>query len=157
MERKETIFHYIGQTFTIFGFTIIILSIFSFFIGEDAKEFSTIFSLGNQGLSATTIAQFLLTSVIITVIRFVLFSDSVIPRISLAVRTFLMFFLVALVTSILAWAFDWFPVHMLKAWGCFFACFALCSFVSAYIMAIKTDRENKLLEEALKKLKEEEK
>lgn len=157
MEKKETIFYYIGQTITIFGFTIIILSIFSFFIGDDAREYSTIFSLGGQGLSTTTIGQFLLTSVIITVIRFILFSDSVLPRISLAVRTFLMFFLVALLTSIFAWAFGWFPVHMLEAWGYFFACFALCSFVSAYIMAIKTDRENKLLDEALKKLKEEEK
>ena len=72
------------------------------------------------------------------------------------IRTFLMFFSVALMTSVFAWLFGWFPVDMLEAWGCFFACFGFCSFASAYIMAFKTDRENKQLEEALKKLKEEE-
>lgn len=42
-------------------------------------------------------------------------------------------------------------------WGAFLACFAICAFVSAYIMAWKTDRENKEKEEALKRLKDEKK
>ena len=156
MEPKKTIFHYINQTIIIFGITILILNVFCYFVGDDAREYSTIFSLGSQGISITTTMQFLLISVLITALRFLLFCDGLISRISLAIRTFLMFFSVALMTSVFAWLFGWFPVNMLEAWGCFFACFGFCSFASAYIMAFKTDRENKQLEEALKKLKEEE-
>ena len=127
----------------------------SFLVGEDAKEYSTIFSLGNKGLSNATMAQFLLTSILITALRFILFSDGLICRISLTVRTFLMFFLVVVLTSLFACIFGWFPVNMLESWGYFFICFAACSFISTYIMIIKTDSENKQMEEALKKLKEE--
>lgn len=155
MKRKDDVFRYFGQILTIFGLTVIILGVFSFLAGEDAKEYSTIFSLGREGLSLQTMAQFLLTSVLITTLRFLLFSDGLISRISLTVRTVLMFFFVVLLIALFAWWFGWFPVTMLKAWGCFFACFAICSFISAYLMAFKSDRENKEMEEALRRMKEE--
>ena len=151
------VLRYLTHIFTLFGITVVMMTVLASLVGADAKEVSTIFSLSNQGLSLTTLLQFLLISALTTTYRFVLFSDGLICRISLTIRTFLMFFLVALTTSLFAVWFGWFPAGMLKAWGYFFACFALCSFVSAYVMAIKTDRENKQMEDALKKLKEEEK
>ena len=156
MKRKDDVFRYLGQILIIFGFSVAFLCITSILIGEDAKEYSTIFALGNQGLTLSTLLQFLLMSVLITTLRFILFTDGMICRISLAVRTFLMFFLVVLLTAFFALWFGWFPVNMLEAWGGFFASFALCSFVRAYIMAWKTDRENKEMEEALNRLKDEE-
>lgn len=155
MKRKDDVFRFLGQIFIIFGVTVGILTVLTIFVGEDAQPYSTIFSLGAQGLSLETLAQFYLLSTIITGLRFSLFTDGVISRISLVFRTFLMFFLVILVISVFAVNYGWFPVNMLKAWGAFFACFAVCSFVSAYLMAWKTDRENKEMEEALKRLKEE--
>lgn len=155
MKRKDDVFRYLGQILTIFGFSVVFLSIISFFAGESAKDISTMFALGNQGLSLPTLAQFFMLSVLITTLQFILFSDGLICRIPLAVRTFLMFFLIILLVALFVWMFGWFPVDMLEAWGYFFIFFAACSLVSTYIMVIKTDRENKQMEEALKKLKEE--
>jgi len=155
MKRKDDVFRYLGQILTIFGLTVIFISVFGFFVGEDAKEYSSFFSLGNKGLTLQTLAQLLLMSVLITTLRFILFTDGLISRISLAVRTMLMFFFVILMIALFAFWFGWFPVDMLEAWGAFLACFAACAFASAYLMAWKTDRENKEMEEALRRLKEE--
>ena len=157
MKRKDDVFRYMGQILIIFGLSVVFLSIFSYFVGEDAKGYSTIFALGGQGISLATLAQYFLMSVLITTLRFILFTDGLISRISLTIRTFLMFFLVVLLIALFAFWFGWFPVNMLEAWGAFFVCFAICAFVSAYIMAWKTDRENKEMEEALKRLKDEKK
>lgn len=155
MKRKDDVFRFLGQILIIFGLTVSILTVMAIFVGEDAKPYSNIFSMGNQGLSLETLAQFLMLSVVITMLRFLLFSDGLISRISLVLRTCLMFFLVILIIALYAYLFGWFPVNMLEAWGAFFACFAICAFASTYIMTWKTDRENKEMEEALKRLKEE--
>lgn len=155
MKRKDDVFRYMSHLLVTFGFTVGVLTVFAAFIGEHAKPYSNIFSLGDQGLSLETLAQFLMLSAIITGLRFCLFTDGLISRISLVFRTFLMFFIVILAISVFAVYYGWFPVNMLEAWGAFFACFAVCAFASSYIMAWKTDRENKEMEEALKRLKEE--
>lgn len=155
MKRKDDVFRYMSHLLVTFGFTVGVLTVFAAFIGEHAKPYSNIFSLGDQGLSLETLAQFLMLSAIITGLRFCLFTDGLISRISLVFRTFLMFFIVILAISVFAVHYGWFPVNMLEAWGAFFACFAVCAIASSYIMAWKTDRENKEMEEALKRLKEE--
>lgn len=155
MKRKEDVFRYFTQIFVIYALMMIFISIFAFFVGEDAKEYSSFFELGNQGVTLKTAAQVFLMSVLITTLRFVLFTDGLISRVSLTLRTCLMFFFVVLLITLFALWFGWFPVNDLEAWGYFLACFAACAFVSAYIMAWKTERENKEMEEALKRLKEE--
>ena len=155
MKRKDDVFRYLGQILMIFGLTVIFISVFAFFIVEDAKYYSSFYELGNQGVTLKTLAQIFLMSVLITTLRFILFTDGLISRISLTIRTVLMFFFVILMIALFAFWFGWFPVNMLQAWGAFFACFAVCALVSAYLMAWKTDRENKEMEEALKRLKEE--
>ena len=154
MKRKDDMLRGLGQVMIIFGVTVVVLMFMGLLIGEDAREYSTIFTLGYQGLRTDTLAQFLMLAASITGLRRLLFSDGLISRVSLALRTFLMFFLVVLFVAVFAYAYGWFPVDDLKAWGMFFACFAICSIASAYIMAWKTDRENKEMEEALRKLKE---
>ena len=75
MEERKTIFDYLGQIFMIFGITIAILNVFCILFGEDAKEFSTMFSLGNQGISVPIMFQFLIISAIIVTLRFIFFTD----------------------------------------------------------------------------------
>lgn len=69
MEERKTIFDYIGQAFMTFGFTMLILLGFTFLFGEGAKEYSTIFSLGKEGIGADTMAQFLLAAVVTVALR----------------------------------------------------------------------------------------
>ncbi|MBP3567769.1 MAG: hypothetical protein J6K04_01255 [Lachnospiraceae bacterium] len=157
MKRKDDMIQSMGQAMIIFGVTVVVLMIVVLLVGEDAREYSTIFALGYQGLRIDTLAQFLMMAASITGLRRLLFSDGLISRVSMTLRTFLMFFTVILLVAVYATVFGWFPINDLKAWGSFFACFGLCSIASAYIMARKTERENKEMEEALRKLKEAEK
>ena len=155
MKRKDDVFRYVELIFSTFGWCVVILSGMNMVLGEVASEHSTIFALAGKGLTLETLLQFFLMSVLVTTLRFILFTDGLICRISLTVRTGVMFFLVILMVALFALWFGWFPVNMLEAWVAFLACFAICAFVSAYVMAWKTDRENKEMEEALKRLKEE--
>ncbi len=78
MERKETVFDYLEQIFIIFGITIAVLNIFCLMFGEEAKAFSSMFTLGKNGLSVPTMVQFFFVSVIIATLRFILFTDGLI-------------------------------------------------------------------------------
>jgi len=157
MKKKEEVLRDLGQVMMIFGITVTILIVLTVIVGEDAKEYSTIFALGGEGLTIETLAQFLLMATSIRGLCMLLFSDKMIKRTSTVVRTGLLFFLIVLMVAVCASVFGWFPLNDLKAWGGFLACFAACSFASAYIMAWKTDKENKEMEEALRRLQAEEK
>ena len=73
MEKKRTIFDYLGQVLMIFGITILILNVFCVVFGENAKEISTMFAMGSDGISVSTSFQFLLVSIIVVVLRFLFF------------------------------------------------------------------------------------
>ena len=78
MEDRKTILDYIGQVFITFGFSIVALNLFCVFIGGQAKEVSSIYSMGKEGLSVATMMQFLGVSVCITGLRFLFFTDRII-------------------------------------------------------------------------------
>lgn len=73
MEERKTLFDYMGQVFMIFGITMLILSFLDLIFGENAKEYSTMFSLGKEGIGVGTIFQFLLASVITVTLRALFF------------------------------------------------------------------------------------
>lgn len=156
MEKKKTIFDYMTQVMCIFGFTMLTLNIFSLVFGNSAKGFSTIFELGNQGISAKITFQFLCISIFITGIRFLFFTDTFIKKMPIWLRTICMLSMVIIVIIIFIIAFQWFPADMWQPWVMFFICFGICFFSSYLVMVIKEKVENKQLEEALQKLKESE-
>lgn len=87
MEEKKTVFDYMGQVFNIFGFSVITLNIFCLIFGEDAREFSNIFSMGNGGLSVAIMLQFFSVSIWIVGIRFLFFTDVIIKNLRMVFRT----------------------------------------------------------------------
>ena len=127
MEERKTIFDYIGQVFIIFGFSIAILNIFCIFVGEDAQDISTIF-----------------------------FTDKIIKRMSVAIRSVCMLTSIVVLVVICAVMFDWFPVTMWQSWAGFLITFALCFVGSLLLMTLKERTENRKMEEALQRLKEQE-
>lgn len=155
MEERKTVFDYLGQIFMIYGITITVLNIFCLLFGESAKELSTMFSIGSNGLRVSTMAQFFGVSVIVVVLRFVFFTDVVIKNMSMAVRTICMVILVLLTISIFILIFDWFPVHMWQPWAMFFLCFGICFIISMAVTVVKEKAENRKMEEALKRIKQE--
>ena len=154
MDKKFGVFDYLAQTFTIFGINVLLLNMFCLFFGESAKGYSTIFSLGNSGLSIATMLQFLLLIAILTFFRFLFMTDWLIKRLSIVPRIIFLFATAFFSTVIFIILCGWFPVDMPALWIIFIACFVISCGVSTFISYLKEKSENKKLEVALKKSKE---
>lgn len=157
MEEKKTVFDYCGYVFITFGFSILLLSIFCSVVGEEAREVSSLYSLGKEGLSVATILQFLGVSVCITALRTLFFTDGVIKRMSVTMRTVCMLLCVIVMIIVCALVFGWFPVDMWQAWAGFAGSFGVCFGGSCILMLLKERTQNSRMEEALSRLKEQEK
>lgn len=156
MEKKRTIFDYMGQVFMIFGITMVVLNIFCILFGESAKDYSQMFSLGNQGLSVQTALQFFLVSICITTLRFLFFTDLLLKRMSILWRTVLMVLAVVIVIGVFIVVCGWFPVNMWMPWLLFFLSFGISFGISMAVTIWKERIENRKMAEALERLKEEE-
>lgn len=154
MRKKETIFDYVGQTFKVFGFSILCLNIFSFLFGESAEELSTMFAYGNHGLSLSTMMQFFAIAVIVTLLQALFFTDHLIKKLSMVWRIAAMFLSIIAVIAFFIFRFDWFPVMMWQPWVMFFVCFGICAGVSVALSVLKEKSENRKMQEALERLKE---
>ena len=155
MEKKRTIFDYLGQVLMIFGITILILNVFCVVFGENAKEISTMFAMGSDGISVSTSFQFLLVSIIVVVLRFLFFTDSIIKNMLLPVRTGSMYVAIISVILVMNWVFGWFPADMWQAWLGFVLSFIVCSVVSTITVLVKDKLENEKMQDALNKYKQE--
>lgn len=156
MEERKTVFDYIGQIFITFGFSIVALNIFCVLVGEDAQDVSTIYSMGKEGLAITTMAQFFGVSVCITGLKAFFFTDRIIKKMSVAVRSVCMLTSIVVIVVFCAVTFGWFPVNMWQSWAGFLSTFALCFVGSLFLMTLKERTENRKMEEALQRLKEQE-
>lgn len=153
MKKEENIFDYAGQVLMVYGFSILCLNVFSLLFGESAKEYSTMFAYGNNGLSINTMLQYLLMSVIIITLKFIFFTDKLIKNMPMAWRVICMFVLVFVSIVLFILWFDWFPVCDVIAWVMFLVCFVASIIASTLICILKEKTENKKLEQALLKMK----
>ncbi|MCI8427069.1 MAG: hypothetical protein HFJ03_05990 [Lachnospira sp.] len=153
MIKKSTIFDYLTQIMIIWGISVLSLCLFCSLFGEVAKQYSSMFQLGKTGVAVVTLMQYLLSSVIITSLRWLIFTDILIKRVSIVIRTVVMFVCVILLTGIFAAIFQWFPIDDIKSWIMFFVCFFVCSCISVVVSAIKEKSDNKKMQEALEHLK----
>lgn len=156
MEERKTIFDYAGQVFIIFGITICVLNIFCVLFGENAKEYSTMFSLGKEGLSVPVMMQFLLVSACTTANRFLFFTEIFIKNMTIPLRTVCMVAVEVGVIAVFIIAFGWFPADMWLPWVMFLLSFGICFILSFAVTVIKTRVENRKMEEALERLKKQE-
>lgn len=155
MEERKHILDYLAQVILIFGITLLAITVICGLVGEDAKEYSTMFALGSRGIPLSTVWQYLLSSVCITGLRFLFFTDAVIKKMSVAKRTIAMLVSIIILIGILAYIFGWFPVDEPKCWFIFLACFGCCFVISTVVSVWKEHMDNKQLSDGLKHLKEE--
>ncbi len=153
MEENKTIFNYISQVFTIFGNIVLIFIIFSLVIGKQAREISSLFELGDQGLSIATLLQLLLLAIIISIGQITFLTDRWIKNMSLLLRMVIFFLLVMCTIILFVVLFGWFPITEVKAWIGFFLSFSICTAISVGIGRLEEQAENKKMEEALEKYK----
>lgn len=154
MEERKHILDYLAQIMMVFGITVSLITVICCLVGDDAKEYSTMFVLGSRGVPANTILQYLLSSVCITGFRFLFFTDAIIKKMSIAKRTIAMLGSVIALIGVFAYFFGWFPVDDPKCWLVFFICFGICFAVSAAVSTLKEAADNRQLAAGLTKLKE---
>ncbi|MGN0513308.1 MAG: hypothetical protein ACI4S2_05765 [Lachnospiraceae bacterium] len=150
MEDNKTIFNYLGQLFATYGIIVTIFVVFTLLIGENVNGVSSLYSLGNKGLSIQTLIQVFILSIIITISQVAFLTDKWIKNMQMIIRN-IMFFGTICVTVAL---FSWFPMGNVGAWIGFLISFIVCSAISVGIKKLAEDAENKKLAQALKKLKE---
>ena len=156
MEERKTLFDYMGQVFMIFGITMLILSFLDLIFGENAKEYSTMFSLGKEGIGVGTIFQFLLASVITVTLRALFFTDMLFRNMRVALRAAGMVISELLVIIVLVMVFGWFPVDEWLPWIMFFVSFGVCFVISLTVTFCRERMENRRMEEALERLRKRE-
>ena len=156
MEGRRTIFNYLGQVFTVYGVTILLLNVLCMLVGQDAQGYSAMFALGAEGLSVSIMLQFLLVIAISTAWNFLFFSDKFFQKMSMTMRIIGMLLAVLLTIVFFIPLFGWFPVDLWQAWVGFFVGFSVCTAVSIVITLLKTKIEDRKLEEALQRAKSEE-
>lgn len=154
MKENKTVFDFLGQTLIVFGFTMLILNIFCIFFGNSAKGYSSIFALGSQGVSVKTAFQFLFVSVLISGTKLIFFTDVIIKKMPIWLRTVCMLITVVIINLTFIIMFKWFPVNQWQPWAMFFICFGISFLGSWLVMITKEKTENKKMEEALRRLKE---
>lgn len=155
MDKKKGILWYFSQVFMLYGIIILFLSTFCRYFGEDGAAISTIFALGDKGLSVSTMFEFFLAIAIIVLLRFVFMTDIVIKKLPRVFRNIALLTTGLLVSVGFIFAFGWFQAEDGKAWVMFFVSFALSCGISTLVSAIAEKQENRRLEEALKRFKEE--
>lgn len=156
MEEKKTIFDYLAQVMVVFGFSMLVMNVFCLIFGNSAKDFSAMFALGSGGIPVKVVFQFLCISVLLVGIRFVFFTDILIKKMPVWLRTVCMLTMVLVMISVFIIMFRWFPVTMWQPWAMFFICFGLSFVGSSFVMIIKEKAEDRKMEEALRRLKEKE-
>lgn len=156
MDKNFSVLKFLSQVFMIYGITIGLLNVFCIIFGTSAHGLSTIFSLGNAGIGVATSFQFLFAVSVIVGLRSVFFTDILIKKMPLAARIIAMFASVFATMIVFIFLFDWFPADMPLAWIMFIVCFVISCAVSTLISVLAEKQENRRLEEALKRYKEEE-
>jgi len=155
MEDRKTIFDYLGQILIVFAVTIISTAVFAKVAGDITKDISKMYQLGSRGLALETIVQFLGTSVIIIILKYFFMESRIALRIGLLIRVGLMLVSIVIMIAVFIWRFEWFPINAWEPWISFFIMFLLYFLASSGIMWLKANLENKKLDQALKKYREE--
>ncbi|MCM1299875.1 MAG: DUF3021 family protein [Firmicutes bacterium] len=155
MDKNFSVLKSLSQVFMIYGITVVLLNVFCILFGASAQEVSTVFSLGSAGLSVATSFRFLLVISAIVGLRAVLMTDILIKKMPLAARIAAMFVSSFAVIIGSIFLFGWFPTDVPPAWITFAVCFVISCALSTLISALAEKQENRKLEEALKRYKEE--
>lgn len=156
MKNKKTIFNYIGEAFITFATSLLFLIIVGLLVGEEVKAYSTMFALGNQGLSFMTMLQFFLMSFVMTLFNYMFFSERVFKNKGFLFRITGMCTSATIAVGVFARMFNWFPIDEWKPWLGYAISFLLFFIISTGLMVLKTNLENRKMEEALKGIKEKE-
>lgn len=153
MERKITVAQFAISTLVAFTVMILFLTLIGPLVGGDAKEISTLFSLGSQGISYATIRQTLVMALYASIVQVVFLSNWIVKKMMLLWRTILVFFFILTGIGALSVWFRWLPLNNTVAWVAYLFSFAGACSLSTLLMVVKTRRESAQVEKKLEEYK----
>lgn len=148
---------FFARFFVIFAVSIIFVSVAGFFQGDSAKAYSTLYSLGKQGISYITLCQLLFSSFMIASFNSIFLSEKLFGNMMMLTRVAWMLICIIITIIFCIFVFDWFPVDFVPGWLGFFLSFGICFTISTGVMVIKTRIESKKYGELLENYKSENK
>ena len=156
MENKITFkYGFLNQILIIFSTGILFLTIIGGLIGDSAKRSSTMFSLGNEGLSFSVILQFLAVAVMIAALKEFIYSEKLLKNMMTLWKTVIFLFSIIVIIIGFIIVFGWFPVNNVEGWIGFFLSFGVCFLISTLSMVIRTKLESRKYEESFERYKKE--
>lgn len=155
MEKKENIvFRFLNQVLIIFSVDVLVLMILVALVGEDAQNMSTIYQLGNKGLASATLAQFLLSSVTLALLRNLFLIGKLFEKLSTLMRTILMVICILLIHILYIILFGWFSLDNHVAWISFLALFAGGFTLGLLLKLLKVKLDNRQYDKLLSQYRE---
>lgn len=138
---------FMNQVFIIFSTGILFLTVIGGIMGDSAKQASTMFSLGSEGLSFSVILQFFAVAVLIAALKMLIYSEKYLKNMMTLWKTVIFLFSIIVIIICFVIAFGWFPVNSVEGWIGFFVSFGFCFVMSTVVMVIKTRLESRKYEE----------
>ena len=117
---------FIRETMYIFAFDMLILIVLAYFIGEEAREISTMFRLGSEGLALETMVQYFLSAAVIAGWKNFFSSRRIFKKMMVLWRTVGMVFAVAVSMVCFVAVCGWFPIDSVEGWIGFVVSFIVC-------------------------------
>lgn len=154
MSNNKSIFRFTAQALTLFAVNILLLMLLAAFVGDLAKEMSSIYQLGSKGLASETMLQFLLSSVTIIALKEFFYSEKIFKKLMTLWRTVLLLLCAMLVSILFIIIFRWFSLEDLYGWAGFFICYIGTCLLAILFMIVKTKLEGRKYKELLSSYKE---
>lgn len=146
MKKRKAVLDYLAEVLRIFGFIMVFLFCLVKLWGRAARPISTLFALGDQGLSAAAAFQFLGVIALLVLGRRLSFSEKLFRRAGVTKRIVITLLLSIGVTVAAVLVFGWLPLDQgLLPWGMFLLSFLLCFGVSVGITWWREKKENEQL------------
>lgn len=151
MKRQGFIINYLIT----FAASMLVISLVGYLLGDMVKDMSTLFSLGESGLSYEVIMQIAILSFFITTYTYILFESKFLDEQLFLHKVIAMFFISGITTAVFIAVFGWFPVTFIKGWIGFIISFLICFLVATAGMLYKSKKEEQHYNACLKEKQKE--
>ncbi len=149
---KNRVVLFIESLLLIFAVIILIFAITTVLIGKEAEKFPNLFILGNKGISVQTFFQLFAFSFLISLLRFVFFTDVFLKKTGLVLRYVLFFVLTIAVFVIISLIFCWIP-NKPFIWLLVLISYSVSTVISILLTIFFTKKEDEKLNNALTEMK----
>ena len=151
-KMKKRFIEFIEKLLSTFAAIILVFMVLTAFIGNGAKEKSSLFMLGNQGLSLSTLIQLFALSLAVCLLNEIFLTDALFKNMGIILRYVLFFILTMAVLAVFSLVFHWIP-NEIKYWLGVFACFLVSTITSIFVSKLLSKKEDEKLNSALKAIK----